>query len=189
MAEETTPPKDRPPSLRQLIREDYLANGSDWTLPGFRAVAVYRFGVWRMSIRSRLLRAPLSFLYKRMYRYIRNHYGIELHYTTKVGRRFQIGHQSAIVIHHHSTIGDDCTLRQGVTIGGARAGVDQAPTIGSRVNIGAGAIIIGRITIGDDVTIGPNAVVMQNVPPGSTCTAMPARVIPPAQPRPESAES
>ena len=42
------------------IREDYVAHGRDWTLPGFRTIAVYRFGNWRMNVRSKILRAPFS---------------------------------------------------------------------------------------------------------------------------------
>jgi len=169
------------PGLWAQIREDWIANGRDWTQPGFRAVAVHRFGVWRMNLRLAPLRMLCSFIYRRLFRYVRNHYGIELYYTSKVGRRLQIGHQGAIVVHEHCTIGDDCVLRQGVTIGAARLGPGrEAPVIGDRVSIGAGAMIIGSVTIGDDAIIGPNAVVMMNVPDGATATAMPARVIPAA---------
>lgn len=182
MAHDDMTTSENRPGLRQLIREDYIANGRDWTLPGFRAAAVYRFGVWRMGVRLAPLRMMHSFIYRRLFRYVRNHYGIELYYTATVGRRLQIAHQGAIVIHEHATIGDDCIIRQGVTIGAARLGPDKAPpVIGNRVSIGAGAMIIGSVTIGDDVMIGPNAVVMTSVPDGATVTAMPARVIPPAQ--------
>ena len=72
-------PEPLPPGFRGLLRligEDYRAHGSDWTLPGFRTIAVHRFGVWRMSIRSRWLRAPLSLLYRSLFRHCRNVYGI-----------------------------------------------------------------------------------------------------------------
>lgn len=167
------------PGLWARIKEDWIANGRDWSLPGFRAVAVHRFGVWRMGVRFSPLRMIYSFIYRRLFRHVRNHYGIELYYTANVGRRLQIGHQGAIVIHNHATIGDDCTIRQGVTIGAARLGPGrEAPRIGSRVSIGAGAVIIGSVVIGDDVMIGPNAVVMMNVPDGAMVTATPGRVIP-----------
>lgn len=180
MSEQHQPEKK--PGLRALIREDYIANGRDWSLPGFRAAAVYRFGVWRMDVRFRPLRMIYSFIYRRLFRYVRNHYGIELYYTTQVGRRLQIGHQGAIVIHERATIGDDCIIRQGVTIGAARLGREkEAPKIGHRVSLGAGCVIIGSVKIGDDVMIGPNAVVMMNVPDGATVTAMPGRVIPAAK--------
>jgi serine acetyltransferase len=119
------------------IKEDWEAHGRDWTLPGFRAVAVHRFGNWRMTIEPKLLRAPASLLYRMLYRKVRNTYGIELPYTVKLGRRVVIEHQSAIVIHGYSAIGDDCILRQGVTLG--NRSLDQpfdAPKLGRQVNVG-----------------------------------------------------
>src|SRR5439155_24877828 len=82
------------PGLWAQVREDYVAHGRDWTRPGFRAVAVHRLGVWRMAIRSRLLRAPFSMIYRVMYRRVRNVYGIELPYTVQLGRRVVFEHQS-----------------------------------------------------------------------------------------------
>src|SRR3954447_11325215 len=73
-----------PIGLLAQIKEDWRAHGRDWTRPGFRAVAAYRFGVWRMGVRPKLLRAPLSFIYRAMYRKCRNHYGIELPYSAKL---------------------------------------------------------------------------------------------------------
>src|SRR5258708_8409854 len=91
------------PSLRQFIAqidEDYRTHQRDWTLPGFRALAVHRFGVWVGGVRSRLLRGILSRLYRFLYVYIRNHYCIELPRTTTVGRRLPIPHQPALPIHN-----------------------------------------------------------------------------------------
>ena len=164
--------------LWSLVREDYVVNGRDWTRPGFRALFMYRLGVWRMGVRLSLVRKLFSFAYRMMHRYVRNHYGIELHYTATVGRRFRIAHQGGVVIHEHARIGDDCTIRQGVTIGAAATySAESAPVLGDRVDVGAGAKIIGGVSIGDDVRIGVNAVVMSDVPPGATAFAAPARVI------------
>ncbi len=128
------------PGLWSQIAEDWRANGRDWTRPGFRALAAYRFGVWRMSIGSKILRAPFSFLYRFLYRRARNRYGIELSYSVSVGRRLVIEHQHGIVIHGNSVIGDDCIIRQGVTLG--IRSIDrptEAPVLGKRVDVGAGA--------------------------------------------------
>ena len=162
----------------QQIREDLKVHEGDWTRPGFRAVAVARFGMWRMKIKSKLLRAPLSIFYRSLYRHVRNVYGIELPYTTQLGRRVIIEHQSAIVIHGYSQIGDDCVIRQGVTIGNRYLHRPlEAPKLGNRVNIGAGAKILGNVTIGDDVSIGANAVVLCDVPTGATVVGIPAKII------------
>lgn len=164
--------------LLAQIKEDWIAHGRDWTLPGFRAVAVQRFGVWRMTIKPLIFRAPLSVLYRALYRKIRNGYGIELPYTVQLGRRVIIEHQSGIVIHGYSVIGNDCIIRQGVTLGNRY--LDRpfdAPKLGNRVNIGAGAKILGNLTIGDDACIGANAVVLSDIPPGSTAVGIPAKLI------------
>ena len=80
-------------TLWAQIAEDYGAHGREWTKPGFRSVAVHRFGVWRMTVKSKALRAPLSVLYRWAYRHCRNVYGIELPYTVALGRRVVIEHQ------------------------------------------------------------------------------------------------
>jgi len=166
------------PSLRQLIAEDYRANGRDWTRPGFRALATYRFGVWRMSIRSKIFRAPFSLVYRCMFRRCRNVYGVELPYSAKVGRRVVIEHQHGIVIHGNSVIGDGCHIRQGVTLGNKSLDAPfDAPTLGNNVNVGAGAKILGKITIGDGASIGANAVVLKDVPAGALAVGVPARII------------
>lgn len=164
--------------LWQQIKEDWIAHERDWTRPGFRAVAVHRFGVWRMKIKPILLRAPLSILYRALFRKIRNTYGIELPYSAQLGRRVVIEHQSCIVIHGDCVIGDDCIIRQGVTMGNRY--LDRpfdAPKLGKRVNVGAGAKLFGNITIGDDANIGANAVVLIDVPPGATAVGIPAKVL------------
>jgi serine O-acetyltransferase len=165
------------PGLLAQIVEDWEAHGRDWTRPGFQAVAVHRFGNWRMRIAPLPLRAPFSVAYRACYRAIRNFYGIELPYTVELGRRVVIEHQSDIVIHGHATIGDDCILRQGVTIGN-RSVEDplSAPKLGARVNVGAGAKILGAVVVGSDAQIGANAVVLTDVPEGGLAVGVPARV-------------
>ena len=171
-------PKTPSIGLWEQIKEDWIAHERDWTKPGFRAVAVQRFGVWRMTIQPLLLRAPLSILYRALFRKIRNGYGIELPYTVQLGRRVIIEHQSGIVIHGYCSIGDDSIIRQGVTMGNRY--LDRpfdAPKLGKRVNVGAGAKIFGNVTIGDDVNIGANAVVLSDIPPGKTAVGIPAKII------------
>jgi len=163
--------------LLAQLREDWVAHGRDWTRPGFRAVAAHRFGNWRMRVRPKLLRAPLSVLYRMMFRRCRNVYGIELPYTVKLGRRVVFEHQGGIVIHGNSEIGDDTIIRQGVTLGNrSLERPHDAPKLGKRVNVGAGAVIIGNITIGDGAQIGANAVVLKDVPPGCMAIGVPAKI-------------
>lgn len=157
------------------VREDWHAHGRDWTLPGFRAVAVARFGQWRMSVKPKVLRAPFSTLYRVLYRRVRNVYGIELPYSVTLGRNVVFEHQGAVVIHGCVTIGDGCIIRQGVTIGNRTLDKPMdAPTLGKNVNVGAGAKILGGLTIGDNAVIGANAVVLKDVPAGALAVGVPA---------------
>lgn len=157
--------------------EDWNAHGRDSSRPGFRAIAVYRFGNYRMHW-PRGLRVGLSLLYRFLFRYVRNHYSIELPYSARVGRRVVIEHQGAIVIHGSSVIGDECILRQGVTLGNRHLEAPfDAPVLGRRVNVGAGAKILGRVYIGDNACVGANAVVLNDVPAGGTAVGIPAKLI------------
>jgi serine O-acetyltransferase len=165
-------------SLWEQLYEDWTVHGKDFSRPGFRAMAVYRFGAWCSGLRYRLLRAPLSRLYLFLYRYVRNVYGIELPCRTKVGRRCFIPHQSGIVIHPFSEIGDDCLIRQNVTLGAAsRDKPTGAPKLGNNVHIGAGAVLLGNITVGDGAKINANAVVMTNVPAGAFVFNSPPKIL------------
>lgn len=164
--------------LLSLIAEDYRANGRDWTRPGFRTLAVYRFGVWRMGIGSKLLRAPFSVLYRTLFRFCRNVYGIELPFSVSVGRQVVIEHQGGIVVHGNSIIGDRCILRQNCTLGLRTADrLDDAPRLMDGVSLGAGAVVLGKVTIGANALIGANAVVLDDIPPGAVAVGAPARVV------------
>jgi serine acetyltransferase/GT2 family glycosyltransferase len=166
--------------LWQQIQEDWQVHDRDWTRPGFRAIAIYRFGVWRMGVKPKLLRAPLSVIYRFLFRYVRNIYGIELPYSARLGRRVIIEHQGGIVIHGSSELGDDCIIRQGVTLGNRYLDRPlEAPKLGRRVNVGAGAKILGNVVLGDDANVGANAVVLNDVPTGRTAVGIPAKLLPP----------
>ncbi|HET6336825.1 MAG TPA: hypothetical protein VFG30_26555 [Polyangiales bacterium] len=171
-----------PDSWRELwswIAEDWRSHERDWTRPGFRAVAMHRLGNFRMRIKPFVLRLPLSVVYWSGFRFIRNHYGIELPYSVQLGRRVVIEHQGAIVIHGDSVIGDECIIRQGVTLGNRRLNEPfDAPVLGQRVNVGAGAKILGKVSIGDGAAIGANSVVIGDVPPGRIAIGVPAKVLP-----------
>lgn len=177
--------------LLGVLKEDLATHYGDWSLPGFRAVAVYRFGVWARTLNNGLMRTLFALIHRSLFRFVRNVYGIELSHTANIGRRFHIGHQGAIVIHAHATIGDDCLIRQGVTlgVGGLDRTVDfrdTGPVVGNKVDFGAGCMVVGRVTIGDNVNIGPNAVVMVDVPANATVLPQIARVM--VRPTPKAAE-
>jgi serine O-acetyltransferase len=113
-----------------------------------------------------------------MFRYARNHYGIELPASAVLGRRVVIAHQNGIVIHPNAVIGDDCVIRHNVTIGAINFDlIDHAPKLGRGVHVGCGAVIMGPISIGDGARIGPNAVVITDVPAGASVFVSAPRMV------------
>jgi len=163
--------------LGELLREDLATHDGAFASPGFQALAVHRLQVWAQT-RGPLLRAATKWLNILL---IRNVYGVELHPTTKIGRRVRIGHHQSVVIGFGVTIGDDCIIRQGLTLGLATddSPAEHQPVVGDRVQFGANATVVGRVRIGDDARIGPGSVITRNVPAGATTFAQPARVITP----------
>jgi serine O-acetyltransferase len=166
----------------EQIRQDWRAHNRDWSRHGFWALVVYRFGRWRYGIRIRAVRAPFSFLYKFLKFGADTLCGIELPCETVLGARFVIEHPGAIVISGDAVFGDDCIVRNGVTVGLRHRNQRGSPVLGNRVDIGAGAKLLGPIRIGDDVVIGANAVVLCDVPSGCAAVGIPARVVPRSHP-------
>jgi serine O-acetyltransferase len=173
-------------SLFENIREDWRTYDRQLSRQGLWAMAVYRFGRWRYTIHWRWLRLPFSFLYKALKVVSEVLTGIELPCEATLGRRCRIDHFGGIVISGDAVFGDDCVIRNGVTVGLKHAGQRGSPVLGNRVDIGAGAKILGAIRIGDDVQIGANAVVLTDVPSNSIAVGVPARVI--QRSTPETAE-
>lgn len=105
--------------------------------------------------------------------------GIEIHPGAIVGRRVFIDHGLGVVIGETAEIGDDCTIYQGVTLGGTSfyKGVKRHPTLAHGVIVGAGAKVLGGFTVGAHARIGSNAVVLKAVPEGATAVGIPAKII------------
>ena len=160
------------------LREDWRTYDRQWSRQGLWVMVVYRFGNWRYRIHNRALRLPFSFAYKLLKVLSEILTGIELPCEVKLGRRFRIDHFGGIVISGDSQFGDDCIIRNGVTVGLRHTGLRGAPVIGDRVDIGAGAKVLGSIHIGNDVAIGANAVVITDVPSNSIAVGVPATIRP-----------
>ncbi|MBQ3106491.1 MAG: serine O-acetyltransferase, partial [Eggerthellaceae bacterium] len=77
--------------------------------------------------------------------------GVEIHPGARIGRRFFIDHAMGVIIGETTVIGDDCTLYQGVTLGGTGKETGKRhPTLGNNVLVGVGAAVLGNITVGDN---------------------------------------
>lgn len=169
-------------SIWQLLKEDYRIHESNLFEQGFWAVAVHRFGNWRMGIRWKLLRFPFTLLYRFLYKCVEWTCGISLPYTCKLGRRVHIWHHSGMILVARE-IGDDVQIRQNTTFGLVRADqIHENPVIEDRVDISCGVCILGNIRVGHDSVIGANAVVLKDIPPYSVAVGIPAKVIKTLQP-------
>jgi serine O-acetyltransferase len=159
------------------ILEDLRTQREGLLALGFWALLVYRFGHARYVIKNKIIRAPWTIMYVILHKLTEILFGINIGSGAKIGRRFSIEHNGCICIHGNAVIGDDCLIRQGVTIG--NNGYEDplgAPTIGNGVQIGAGAKVLGRVTVGNNVTIGANAVVISDVPDNVVVFGVPARI-------------
>jgi serine O-acetyltransferase len=104
--------------------------------------------------------------------------GIEIHPGAKIGKGLMIDHGMGVVIGETAEIGDNCTLYQGVTLGGTGKDIGKRhPTLGNNVMVGSGAKVLGPFTIGDNTKIASNAVVLNEIPSGCTAVGIPAKVV------------
>lgn len=138
------------------------------------------------GLHALIMHRPAHWLYKRgaffparmLSQFSRFMTGIEIHPGAKVGRGVLIDHGSGVVIGETAEVGDNCTIYQGVTLGGTgKESGKRHPTLGRNVLVGSGAKILGPFKIGDGSKIASNAVVLQPIPPDSTAVGVPARVV------------
>lgn len=154
----------------KVYREGLLAQG-------FWALQIHRFGYARNKYNSKWIRLPWGGIHLVLSKLSEIFFGIYIGGTAKIGNRLVIEHFGSIIIHGSAEIGHDCLIRQGVTLGNRHMDKPfDAPKLGSRVNIGAGAKILGKIVIGDDVDIGANAVVLVDVPSCHIAVGVPAKI-------------
>ena len=161
--------------ISSIIERDPAAR-SRWEVltcyPGLHAVVMHRWA-------NACWRAGFKWLGRFISHIARGLTGIEIHPGATIGRRVFIDHGFGVVIGETAEIGDDCTIYQGVTLGGTSLskGAKRHPTLGRGVIIGAGAKVLGAFTVGEGAKVGSNAVVVKEVPPGATAVGNPARII------------
>ena len=106
------------------------------------------------------------------------HTEYEIYYNISGGKGFFIDHGMGVVIGETAEIGDNCTIYQGVTLGGTGKDVGKRhPTLGNNVMVGAGAKVLGPVLVGSNSKIAANAVVLHPVPENSTAVGIPAKVV------------
>lgn len=161
--------------IGNIIAHDPAAR-SEWEVitcyPGLHAIVMHRWAHWFWTHGFMWLGRFTSHI-------ARGLTGIEIHPGAKIGRRVFIDHGCGVVIGETAEVGDDCTIYQGVTLGGTslRKGAKRHPTLASGVIVGAGAQVLGAFTVGEGAKVGSNAVVVKEVPAGATAVGNPARII------------
>ncbi|MBQ3708353.1 MAG: serine O-acetyltransferase [Clostridia bacterium] len=104
--------------------------------------------------------------------------GIEIHPGATIGKGLFIDHGSGVVIGETAIVGDNCTIYQGVTLGGTGKQTGKRhPTLGDNVMVGAGAKLLGNFTVGSGSRIAAGAVVLADVPENATAVGVPAKVV------------
>lgn len=153
---------DRDPAARSVL--EILT-----CYPGLHAICLHRIAHVLWNKRFRFFARLLSHV-NRLFT------GVEIHPCAQIGRRFFIDHGAGVVIGETSEIGDDVTIYQGVVLGGVSVKKGKRhPTIGDKVVIGAGGIILGPVHIGEGCQIGAGSVVVTDIPPYTTAIGIPAR--------------
>lgn len=157
------------------IRERDPAAGSDLeillTYSGLHAVLIYRVA-HKLYIKNFKTTARA---FSQLGKFLT---GIEIHPAAKIGKGLFIDHGTGVVIGQTAEIGDNCTLYQGVTLGGTgKEKGKRHPTLGNNVLVGCGAKILGPFRIGDNVKIAANSVVLHEIPDNCTAVGTPARIV------------
>jgi serine O-acetyltransferase len=139
--------------------------------PGLHAVIMHRVSHWLWTHKLPLMARFVS----EVNRFVT---GVEIHPAARIGRRFFIDHGMGTVIGETAEIGENCTLYQGVTLGGTGKETGKRhPTLANGVVVGVGASILGSITIGEGALVGAGSVVLRDVPSQSTVVGVPAHVV------------
>lgn len=156
--------KERDPAARSSLEVFLLYSG-------FHAVLYYR-------VANFFYRHHLKFIARWVSQTGRFFTGVEIHPGATIGKGLMIDHGMGVVIGETAIVGDNCTIYQGVTLGGTGKDTGKRhPTIGNNVMIGSGAKVLGPFTVGDNAKIAAGAVVLDTVPEGATAVGVPARMI------------
>ncbi len=161
--------------IANIMQRDPAAR-SAWEVltcyPGLHAIIYHRLANWCWRHGLKWCGRFISYIARMLT-------AVEIHPGATIGRRVFIDHGFGVVIGETAEIGDECTIYQGVTLGGTslNKGAKRHPTLGRGVIIGAGAQVLGGFTVGEGAKVGSNAVVVKEVPAGATAVGNPAHIV------------
>lgn len=160
--------------IRAIFERDPAARSTIEVLfcyPGLHAVWMHRFNHW-------LWKHHLYFFARWGSHVARFLTGLEIHPGAIIGHRLFIDHGLGVVIGETAEIGDDCTIYQGVTLGGTTLNKGKRhPTLHNGVVIGGGSLVLGNIVIGENSRVGAGSVVLRDVPENTTVVGVPAHIV------------
>lgn len=168
MGEDIAAVRERDPAARTYLEVALTA-------PGVHAIWWHRIASWFWRWEWFLIARVISNIARTLT-------GIEIHPGARLGRRVVIDHGMGVVIGETATVGDDCLIYHGVTLGGKVAQAREEtngrrhPSVGNGVMIGAGATLLGPITIGDGAAVGALSLVLKDVPAGALAVGIPAKI-------------
>ena len=155
---------ERDPAARNRLEVFFLYSG-------YKAVRSHRRANW-------FFRHNMKFIARFISQHSRHKTGIEIHPGATIGKGLFIDHGMGVVIGETTEIGENCTLYQGVTLGGTGKDTGKRhPTLGNNVLVGCGARVLGPFKVGDNARIAAGAVVLNEIPPDSTAVGVPAQVV------------
>jgi serine O-acetyltransferase len=155
---------ERDPAARNRLEVFFLYSG-------YKAVRSHRRANW-------FFRHNMKFIARFISQRSRHKTGIEIHPGATIGKGLFIDHGMGVVIGETTEIGENCTLYQGVTLGGTGKDTGKRhPTLGNNVLVGCGARVLGPFKVGDNARIAAGAVVLNEIPPDSTAVGVPAQVV------------
>lgn len=160
--------------IRVILERDPAARNAIEVMlcySGYQAVRAHRRANW-------LWRHNFKFLARLYSNWSRFWTGIEIHPGATIGKRLFIDHGMGVVIGETTEIGDDCTIYQGVTLGGTGKDTGKRhPTLGNNVMVSSGAKVLGPFKVGDNVKIGAGSVVLKEIPPNCTVVGIPGKIV------------
>ena len=155
---------ERDPAARNRLEVFFLYSR-------YKAVRSHRRANW-------FFRHNMKFIARFISQRSRHKTGIEIHPGATIGKGLFIDHGMGVVIGETTEIGENCTLYQGVTLGGTGKDTGKRhPTLGNNVLVGCGARVLGPFKVGDNARIAAGAVVLNEIPPDSTAVGVPAQVV------------
>lgn len=160
---------EKPSSRLQRLKIILLTEGV-W------AIILFRFGQYLYQEAGFFARLLFKIPYELGAKIMGMAVGIQLVPPSRIGPGLYIGHYGGIHISDKATLGSNCNIHQGVTIGVAGKG-RKGPVLGDRVWVGPNSTITGPAQVGSGAVIGANSLVTSNIPENAVAVGVPARVI------------